>query len=73
MTKPAYGYKAGSIPAIDEGGSKVHVIAGEYLGKKGAFQGKYIKLLIWMLNFMQTRNGLLQMILKTPCSSIFFR
>ncbi|NLY71754.1 MAG: hypothetical protein GX076_08795 [Clostridiales bacterium] len=44
MTKPAYGdIKAGSIPVVDEGGAKVHVIAGEYLGNKGAFEGKYVK------------------------------
>lgn len=44
MTQPSYGdIKAGNIPVIDENGIKVHVISGEYLGHRGAFEGKYIK------------------------------
>lgn len=44
MTEPNYGdIKAENIPMIDESGTKVHVLAGEYLGHKGAFEGKYIK------------------------------
>lgn len=44
MTQPSYGdIKAENVPVIDEGSAKVHVIAGEYNGKKGAFEGKYIK------------------------------
>lgn len=44
MTEPSYGdIKSENIPVIDENGAKIHLIAGEYLGKKGAFEGKYIK------------------------------
>ncbi len=44
MTEPAYGgIKSESVPEIDENGIKVHVLAGEYNGHKGAFEGKYIK------------------------------
>lgn len=44
MTKPSYGdIKSESVPVIEEDGVKVHVLAGDYLGHKGAFQGKYIK------------------------------
>lgn len=44
MTQPSYGdIKAENVPVVDENGAKVHVIAGEYLGHKGAFEGKYIK------------------------------
>ncbi|WP_330586705.1 pirin family protein [Aminipila terrae] len=43
MTEPGYGdIKAEDIPVINENGAKVHVIAGEYQGHKGAFEGKYI-------------------------------
>lgn len=44
MTEPAYGdIKSANVPIIAENGAKVHVLAGEYLGTKGAFEGKYIK------------------------------
>ncbi|AWI03053.1 pirin family protein [Clostridium drakei] len=44
MTEPSYGdIKAENIPIINENGTKVHIIAGDYQGHKGAFQGKYIK------------------------------
>lgn len=44
MTEPSYGdIKYKDIPVIDESGTKVHVIAGDYNGYKGAFEGKYIK------------------------------
>ncbi len=44
MVQPSYGdIKAESVPIVDENGAKVHIIAGEYLGQKGAFEGKYIK------------------------------
>lgn len=44
MTSPSYGdIKSENVPVIDENGAKVHVLAGEYLGLKGAFEGKYIK------------------------------
>lgn len=44
MTEPSYGdIKSEHIPVINEEGAKVHLIAGEYLGQKGAFEGKYIK------------------------------
>ena len=44
MTRPSYGdIKAEDVPVINENGAKVHVLAGEYLGHQGAFQGKYIK------------------------------
>ncbi len=43
MTEPSYGdIKADSVPVVYEDGVKVHVLAGEYLGTKGAFTGKYI-------------------------------
>lgn len=44
MTEPSYGdIKSENIPVINEGGTKVHVLAGDYKGHKGAFEGKYIK------------------------------
>lgn len=44
MTEPSYGdIKAENVTVVDSSGVKVHVIAGEYLGNKGAFEGKYIK------------------------------
>ena len=44
MTEPAYGdIKDNEIPVIDENGNRIHILAGEYLGIKGAFEGKYIK------------------------------
>jgi hypothetical protein len=44
MTEPSYGdIKYENIPVIDESGTKIHVIAGDYNGYKGAFEGKYIK------------------------------
>ncbi len=44
MTQPRYGdIKAENVPVIDENGTKVHVLSGEYHGQKGAFEGKYIK------------------------------
>lgn len=44
MTEPSYGeIKYENIPVINESGTKVHVIAGDYNGHKGAFEGKYIK------------------------------
>lgn len=44
MTEPAYGdIKDNEIPVIEENGNRIHILAGEYLGTKGAFEGKYIK------------------------------
>lgn len=44
MTEPSYGnIKSENIPVINESGTKVHVLAGDYKGHKGAFDGKYIK------------------------------
>lgn len=44
MTTPSYGdIKSENVPLIDEGRAKVRVIAGEYRGQKGAFEGKHIK------------------------------
>lgn len=44
MTVPQYhGISADSIPVIDEGTRKVHIIAGTYNGKPGAFAGDYVK------------------------------
>lgn len=43
MTEPSYGdIKADSVPIVYDDGVKVRVLAGEYLGQKGAFAGKYI-------------------------------
>lgn len=43
MTDPSYGdIKADSVPIIYEDGIKIRILAGEYLGTKGAFKGKYI-------------------------------
>lgn len=42
MTDPTYGdIKAMDIPVIEESGYKVHILAGHYLGVRGAFEGKY--------------------------------
>lgn len=44
MTEPAYGdIKDEEVPVIEENGNRIHILAGEYLGAKGAFEGKYIK------------------------------
>ena len=44
MTDPAYGdIKQNDIPVIEENGSKIRVLSGDYLGIKGAFEGKYVK------------------------------
>ncbi|MBE6067199.1 MAG: pirin family protein [Clostridium lundense] len=44
MTEPSYGdIKAEDIPVIDENGTKIHLLAGDYKGHKGAFEGKFIK------------------------------
>jgi len=44
MTAPRYGdIKRENIPGIEENGSIVHVIAGDYIGNKGAFEGSFVK------------------------------
>lgn len=44
MTRPTYGdIKAGDIPVIEEDDVTIHVIAGDYQGHKGAFEGKYVR------------------------------
>lgn len=44
MAEPKYGdIKKEDIPVIHDGGNKVHVIAGSYLGTQGAFEGSYVK------------------------------
>lgn len=44
MTDPAYGdIKEKDIPVIEEKGNKIHVLSGDYLGTKGAFEGMYVK------------------------------
>lgn len=43
MTDPSYGdIRQSDIPVISEAGATVHVVAGHYQGKPGAFQGKYV-------------------------------
>jgi len=44
MTDPSYGdIKCENIPVIEENGNSIHIVAGEYLGRRGAFEGKYVK------------------------------
>ena len=44
MTEPAYGdIKSQDIPIIDEDGTKVRVLSGDYKGYKGAFEAKMFK------------------------------
>jgi len=44
MTAPAYGdILKENIPVMEEGGTRIHVIAGSYKGKKGAFEGAHVK------------------------------
>lgn len=44
MTAPKYNdIIGGNVPVIDGGGHKLHVIAGTYKEKRGAFEGEYIK------------------------------
>lgn len=44
MVTPSYGdIKGENVPIVEEDGVKIHVIAGEYLGVKGGFEGQYIK------------------------------
>lgn len=43
MTEPAYNdILDADVPVIDEGQTRVHIIAGTYDGHKGAFEGKYV-------------------------------
>lgn len=44
MTDPAYGdIKAADVPIVTSDGVRVHIIAGAYQGRQGAFTGKYVK------------------------------
>jgi hypothetical protein len=44
MTPPAYGdIRKEQIPVVQDGTSRVHVIAGSFKGTKGAFEGRFIK------------------------------
>lgn len=44
MTEPSYGdIKYENVPVLKENNSIIHIVAGEYLNVKGAFQGKYVK------------------------------
>jgi len=44
MVSPKYhGLATDDIPVIDEGGRKIHIIAGTYKGKAGAMEGDYVK------------------------------
>ncbi|MDD3273442.1 MAG: pirin-like C-terminal cupin domain-containing protein, partial [Bacteroidales bacterium] len=44
MTQPAYGdITQDKVIFIEEGNATVRVVAGEYCGKRGAFQGKYVE------------------------------
>jgi len=44
MTDPGYGdIKSENIPVVDESGNRIKIIAGDYRGIKGAFEGKYVK------------------------------
>lgn len=46
MTQPAYhGISGAEVPVIEEQGSKVHIISGNYKGKEGAAKGEYVKML----------------------------
>jgi quercetin 2,3-dioxygenase len=43
MTAPAYNdILDADVPVVEECGTKVHIIAGEYKGQRGAFEGKFI-------------------------------
>ncbi|MDU4961973.1 MAG: pirin family protein [Sporomusaceae bacterium] len=47
MAAPAYcGIGQADIPAVDEGGRRIHVLAGEYAGHGGAVAGNYCKPLL---------------------------
>lgn len=44
MTTPSYGdIKQKDVPVIEENGNQVRVVAGEYQGTSGSFQGKHVK------------------------------
>lgn len=44
MADPSYGdIKREDVPVVEENGNRVHIVAGEYLGTKGAFEGRYVK------------------------------
>jgi hypothetical protein len=46
MTMPKYlGISKKDVPIIDEGDSKIHIIAGTYNGKKGAVEGQYVSII----------------------------
>ncbi len=44
MTQPAYNdILQANVPVLDEGETRVRIIAGEYKGIQGAFEGRYVK------------------------------
>lgn len=44
MKNPAYGdIKSGDVPVIEEDDATVRIIAGNYMGTVGAFEGRYVK------------------------------
>lgn len=44
MSKPSYGdIRFEKVPVVKENGTTVRLVAGDYLGTKGAFEGKYVK------------------------------
>lgn len=44
MTAPKYGdIRKADIPVITENGSRIRIIAGEYKGNRGAFEGEFVK------------------------------
>lgn len=46
MTAPKYrDIRKENIPVLEEGNSKIHIIAGKYHGKAGAVEGDYVKVL----------------------------
>lgn len=43
MTEPKYGdIKQSDVPVVSEDGALIHIIAGEYRGTAGGFQGKHV-------------------------------
>jgi redox-sensitive bicupin YhaK (pirin superfamily) len=56
------------VPVIDEGNTKVHIIAGQYQGQPGAFEGKYVHPLYLDIEF---QPGAEWSLVTEPANTLF--
>lgn len=69
MVDPQYGdIKSKDVPVIKEEKATVRIIAGEYLGNKGAFEGRYVKATYLDVELKPASEWTLQ----TPNTDTFF-